>query len=99
MIEGEHVVVRIADPDDAQALAEIFNSEIPRAFRLNMRRELQYLTTDDLREALSHKEIRAGLFYALEDKTGNICGFFSIKTPIPEVNFSEFLFGLADQEN
>lgn len=96
MITGTYVVVRTADPDDARALARLYDPEQPRAFLLNMRREIQSLTHDDLREALSHKEVRAGLFYAIEDRTGLIRGFFSIKTPLPEVNYSEILFGLGD---
>ncbi|HOJ32772.1 MAG TPA: GNAT family protein [Candidatus Hydrogenedentes bacterium] len=99
MIVGEHAVVRIADPDDAVFLARLFDPDMPRAFSLNIRRELQYLTIDDLREALSHKDFRAGLFYTIEDLTGLIRGFFSIKTPLPEVNYSEFLFGLASSED
>lgn len=99
MIVGEHAVVRIADPDDAVSLAQLFDPQVPRSFSLNMRRELQYLTIDDLREALNHKDFRAGLFYTIEDITGLVRGFFSIKTPLPEVNYSEFLFGLASSED
>lgn len=93
---GDGVYIRMADPDDADALVRFYDPSIGRAMLLDARRELQYPTADELRETLRSKEVRAGLFYVIEDEAGELRGCCALKPPAPELNFSETLFGLAD---
>lgn len=96
---GECVHIRMADPDDAEALVRFYDPTIARSMLLDVRRELQYPTADELRETLRSKEVRAGLLYIIEDDAGALRGCCALKPPAPEVTYSEMLFGLAQDED
>jgi len=96
MITGQHAVIRAADPDDAPAMVRLHQPDKPRAFLLDMRRELQNPSIDEVREILGRKEIRQYPFYLIEDLTGLARGMWTLRAPAPDVFFSEFLLALYD---
>lgn len=91
MIKGAHSVIRSADPDDAEALKSVYDSQTPRSSLLDQRRELNAPTRDELREVMSQKEMGKSVFYTVEDREGEICGFCCLRGMNPEAQFSEFV--------
>ncbi|MCX5769088.1 MAG: GNAT family N-acetyltransferase [Candidatus Hydrogenedentes bacterium] len=91
MIKGAHSVIRTADPDDAEALKSVYDSQTPRSSLLDQRRELIAPTRDELREVMSQKEMGKAVFYTVEDVGGEICGFCCLRGSNPEAQFSEFV--------
>jgi len=96
MITAQHCFIRTADPDDALALERFYAPEKPRAAFLDRKRELLVPTFDELRELLSAKEAKAGVFYTVEDRAGTIRGFCSLRGAHPEVSHAEFVVVFAD---
>lgn len=89
MIAAQHSFIRTADPDDAAALEGLYRHGIPRAALLDRRRELLLPNFDELRELLATKEAQSGIFYAVEDDTGCIRGFCSLRSALQEVSYAE----------
>lgn len=97
MIKGAHSVIRSADPDDAVALKSVYDSQRPRSSLLDQRREMNAPTRDELREVMSQKEMGKAVFYTVEDRFGEICGFCCLRGLNPEAQFSEFVVIFLDE--
>ncbi|MFO7973987.1 MAG: GNAT family protein [Candidatus Hydrogenedentota bacterium] len=98
MIFGEHGVIRAAEPDDAPTLKRVYNLPKPRAAVLDRRREPYQPTNDELREALARKDLKyLGEYYAVEDKTGVIRGFCSLRAGRRDVFFGDMLLMFLDE--
>ena len=98
MIFGEHCVIRAAEPEDAPTLKLVYNPANPRAATLDRRREPHQPTTDELRELLANKDIKLlGEYYAVEDKTGRVRGFCSLRAGRQDVFFGEMLLMFLDE--
>lgn len=98
MIFGEHCVIRAAEPDDAPILKRVYDLPKPRAAILDRRREPYQPTTDELRELLASKDLKLlGEYFALEDKTGAIRGFCSLRAGRQDVFFGEMLLMFLDE--
>ena len=91
MITGEHSVIRTAEQDDAAAMVRLYSPECPRAALLDRRRELLVPTTDEVRELLGRKDAQPAAFYAVEDVTGVVRGFCSIRGAQSEVLYGDFV--------
>lgn len=90
MITGDYTFIRGTEHDDVPALAALYRSGIPRAGLLDGRREPLMPTADELRDLLSRKEVAEGAFYTVEDRTGAIRGFCSLRGVNPEARHCEF---------
>lgn len=90
MIIGTHTFIRGTEPDDVPALAALYRIGVLRAGLLDGRREPLLPNRDELRELLSRKEIIEGGYYTVEDKTGAIQGFCSLRGMNPEARYAEF---------
>jgi RimJ/RimL family protein N-acetyltransferase len=99
MIVGEHILIRTADPDDADGLAAIGDAASPRSFFLDARREINAPTVDEMAETLRSKQARTGMFYAIEDKSGTIRGFSSLKMALHGSFFAEMLLAFLDEQD
>jgi RimJ/RimL family protein N-acetyltransferase len=98
VIFGEHCVIRAAEPDDAPTLKRVYDLPKPRAAILDRRREPYQPTTDELRELLASKDLKLlGEYYAVEDKTGIIRGFCSLRAGRHDVFFGEMLLMFLDE--
>jgi len=97
VIKGAHSVIRSADPDDAGALKSVYDSQTPRSSLLDQRRELNPPTRDELREVMSQKEMGKAVFYTVEGRDGEICGFCCLRGLNPEAQFSEFVVIFLDE--
>lgn len=95
MITGTYTVIRSADPDDARDLRRFYNPSRPRPALLDRRREVPIPTLDELRESLSQKEIGADL-YVVEDLTGTIRGYCTLRTASAELRYAEIMLLLHD---
>jgi RimJ/RimL family protein N-acetyltransferase len=89
MITGEHIAIRMSDPDDADALYTLYTARQPRAALLDKRREPLMPARDELRETLARRENTRGLFYTLEDCEGRIRGFASLGGMLQETGTGE----------
>lgn len=96
MITGQHTFIRGTEQDDVPALSELYRAEILRAGLLDGRREPVMPTRDELRELLSRKEIADGGYYTVEDASGRVRGFCSLRGLNPEVRYAEFNLVLLD---
>lgn len=91
MITCEHCIIRTAEQDDAAALRRLYDTTRPRSALLDRRREMLVPSVDELREVLNHKEAKRGVFYAVEDRTGVIRGFCTVRGIHPEAAYAEFV--------
>ncbi len=97
MIFGEDCVIRAAEPDDAAALKKLYKPSKPRAATLDRRREPYQPTIDEIRELLANKDVKLlGEYYVVEDRTGEIRGFCSLRSGRQDVFFGEMLFMFID---
>jgi len=99
MITGQYTRIRTADMDDAETLADLYKPDFPRSFLLDLRRELQILAPDSIRELLTHKEIKSGVLYTVEDKGGRIRGICSLKPAVPALFYAEILVAFLDLQD
>lgn len=96
MIKGTHSFIRGTEQDDVPALAALYQNPVPRGGLLDGRREPITPTRDELRELLGRKEVVEGGFYTIEDQTGEIQGFCSLRGVNAEARYGEFNFLLLD---
>lgn len=96
MITGEHAVIRSAEPDDAFALWQLYDPAIPRAFLLGPSREIMIPTIDEVREMLGRRDIVLGTFFAIEDKTGEVCGCCVLRGSKSESDYAEIVMVFGD---
>lgn len=89
MITTEHGHIRAAEPDDAPALAMLYDPERPRSVLLDLRREPVNPTEDEVREMLGRKEMQQFPWYAVEDSTGVVRGFCSVRGVNQESGYGE----------
>lgn len=99
MIMGQHAVIRTADVDDAYQLGRLYECPTPRFAMLDQRHEIQRPNLDELREVLAHTDVRAPMFYAVEDKTGQVRGFCNLRGLHTEAYYSEMLIMLFDEQD
>lgn len=98
MITGEHVVIRSAEPDDAFALWRLYDPSYPRAFLLGPAREIMIPTIDELREMLGRRDLVMGTFFAVEDKTGELCGCCVLRGTKSESEYAEAVLVFGKDE-
>jgi len=96
VIRGEHTFIRGTEQDDVEALYHFYSPGEPRAGLLDARREPLLPTRDDLRDLLTRKEIADGSFYTVEDRTGAIAGFCSLRGHNAESQFAEYSLHFSD---
>jgi RimJ/RimL family protein N-acetyltransferase len=96
VITGEHTFIRGTEQDDVPALSALYRADTLRAGLLDGRREPVLPTRDELRELLSRKEIADGGYYTVEDKSGTIQGFCSLRGMNSEARYAEFSLVLLD---
>lgn len=89
MISSEHGHIRGAEPDDAPALHALYEIRFPRAALLDHRREPLLPTQDELREVLGREDLAKGIFHTIEDHTGAIVGFCTLRGMNHEAAFGE----------
>jgi len=99
MIRGQHTIIRAAESDDAATLRQVYDIEHPRSCVLDHRRELVVPTLDELREAMNQKEMGRSAFSAVEDLTGVIRGFCSLRGLSPELAYSEYIVIFLDESD
>lgn len=97
MIRGEHTIIRAAESDDAATLRVVYDMARPRSCVLDHRRELVVPTLDELREAMNQKEMGRSAFSAVEDLSGAIRGFCSLRGLSPELSYSEYIVMFLDE--
>lgn len=98
MISGEHTFIRGTELDDVPALSVLYRAGILRAGLLDARREPVLPTRDELRELISRKEIADGGYYTVEDRSGTVQGFCSLRGVNSEARYAEFSLVLLDPE-
>lgn len=98
MIRGEHTYIRGTEHDDVEALYGLYMQRRPRAGMLDARREPLLPSREDLRELLTRKEIVDGGFYTVEDTTGAIAGFCTMRGHNLEARFAEYSLQMLDPE-
>ena len=96
MITGQHTFIRGTEHDDVPALSELYRAGTLRAGLLDARREPVLPTRDELRELLSRKEIADGGYYTVEDRSGIVQGFCSLRGMNTEAGYAEFNLVLLD---
>lgn len=96
MITGEHTHIRGTELDDVPALSVLYRAGSLRAGLLDSKREPVLPTRDELRELLSRKEIAEGGYYTVEDRSGTIQGFCSLRGMNTEARYAEFCLVLID---
>ena len=96
MITATHCVIRTSEQDDAIALKRLYDPSRPRAALLDRKRELLIPTVDELRELLSQKEAKLGVFHSIEDRCGVLRGFCSLRATHPEVSYAELVVMLFE---
>lgn len=99
MITGEHAVIRSAEPDDAFALWQLYDPSVPRAFLLGPSREVMIPTIDEVREMLGRRDIVMGTFFAVEDKTGEVCGCCVLRGSKSESDYAEIVLVFGNDEH
>jgi len=92
MIVGQHTVIRTAERDDARFLRAAYLGSALRASLLDVRKEPVQPTREELEELLGSKETARGLFYAVEDLEGRVCGFCGLRGVNQESLFAEVFF-------
>ena len=97
MITGECTVIRTAEPDDAGALKRLYDPGVPLCCLLDVRREPIFPTFDELREAMSKSEMGQPFLHAVEDKTGVIRGFCSLRALAFDVRYGEIVMMFHDE--
>lgn len=98
MITGEHTFIRGTELDDVPALSVLYRAGTLRAGLLDGRREPVLPTRDELRELISRKEIAEGGYYTVEDRSGTIQGFCSLRGLNSEARYAEFSLVLLNPE-
>ena len=96
VIAGQHTFIRGTELDDVPAFSRLYQAGTLRAGLLDARREPVLPTRDELRELLSRKEIADGGFYTVEDRTGEIQGFCTLRGVNSEARYAEFSLVLLD---
>lgn len=96
MVTGDFTTIRLADLDDAPSLRAFYDPLHPRSSLLDGRREFFLPSLDELREAMSHKETGRTAFSVIEDKTGDIRGFCSLRAINAEAGYAEIVLLLRE---
>ena len=99
MIVGEHAVIRTAEIDDAHLLFHIYSAPRIRSFLLDRRHEAVVPTRDELRELLGRKDALAGVFFAVENKSGDVRGFCALRGLNQDARWAEALVALIGDED
>ena len=97
MIVGQHTVIRSSEADDVHFLMQVYEANPFRSSLLDARRELIVPTLDELREVMVRAESGRGAMFAVEDLTGRVRGFCSVRGPNMEYRFAEAIVMLIDE--
>lgn len=97
MITGAHTVIRTAEPDDAGALKRLYDPAVPKCSLLDPHREPIFPTFDELREVMSKTEMGQPFLHAVEDLTGAIRGFCSLRALALDVRYGEIVMLFHDE--
>ncbi len=101
MITGAHSIIRTAEADDAAFLRRLYDPDRPRAALLDRRREPLTPTLDELREVLGGRtkgRQAPSEFLAVEDTTGSVVGFCTMRTSKQERNYAQFVLMLFEED-
>lgn len=97
MITGTYTYIRGTENDDVAALAALYRDGVLRAGLLDGRREPILPTLEELGEFLNRKEFTESAFYTIEDRTGGIRGFCTLRGLNPEARHCEYSLLFLDE--
>jgi len=97
MITGACTVIRTAEPDDAGALKRLYDPAVPKCCLLDPHREPIFPTFDELREVMSKTEMGQPFLHTVEDRTGVVRGFCSLRALALDVRYGEIVMLFHDE--
>ncbi len=89
MISSEHGFIRTTEEDDAPFFLQLYAAGAPRFALLDLKREPILPTLMEVRETLASKEATRSMFFTLEDPTGQVAGFMSLRGLNQESGYCE----------
>lgn len=98
MITVEHGYIRFSEADDAPFLRQLYLEKPKRAALLDTRREPIMPTVQEVRKLLARKDAAHGLMYTVEDNTGMLKGWCSLRGVNYEASYGELMFLFADED-
>ncbi len=99
VIVGDHSVIRTAERDDATMFARLFRLGCPLASLMDQKREYLIPTIDELRELLGGTKNMGGIFNAVEDLSGSVRGFCTVRSAPGDMPFGQFALMMLDEED
>ena len=99
MITVKHGCIRFSEADDALFLRDLYLNAPKRAALLDTRREPVMPTAQEVRELLARKDAAHGLMYTVEDTTGTLKGWCSLRGVNYEAGYGELMFLFASEED
>jgi RimJ/RimL family protein N-acetyltransferase len=97
MITCDHIVIRSAEFDDAEALWGFYKPGKPRTFQLGPNLELRIPTIDELKGLLDDPDRKLGEFYVIEDLEGLVIGCAVMRSATGNSPYAEALFAFFDE--
>lgn len=98
MITLDDGYIRMAEPDDAQALWRLYFDGHLRASLLDSLYERMHPTVDELHEMLGRAEITQGNLFAIEDTYGEVVGFCNLRGMTKASVVGDFMLMFHDPE-
>lgn len=98
MITCDHIVIRSAEFDDAEALWGLYEPGKPRTFQLGPNLELRTPTIDELKVLLDDPERKLGEFYVVENLDGLVLGCTVMRLAAGDSPYAEALFAFFDED-
>ena len=99
MITIEHGYIRFSEADDAPFVRHLYLDKPKRAALLDTRREPVMPTVQEVRELLARKDAAHGLMYTVEDNTGALKGWCSLRGVNYEASYGELMFLFASEKD
>ena len=99
MITVEHGYIRFSEADDTLFLRGLYLEKPRRAALLDTRREPILPTVRDICDMLAKKDAAHGLMYTIEDTTGTLKGWCSLRGINYEARYAEVMFIFASAED
>ena len=99
MITVAHGYIRFSEAEDAFFLRDLYLNAPKRAALLDTRREPLMPTVSEVRELLARKDAAHGLMYTVEDTTGALKGWCSLRGVNYEAGYGELMFLFDSEED
>jgi RimJ/RimL family protein N-acetyltransferase len=99
MITVKHGYIRFSEADDALFLRDLYLHAPKRAALLDTRREPLMPAVSEVRDMLARKDAAHGLMYTVEDTTGALKGWCSLRGVNYEAGYGEIMFLFASEED